>query len=191
MGPALDHLTRRLLDTPPDFLDEPRIGRTGQVAVAAVVNDLLLQHGARAPLQALRRFENGSARSDRNRLAVALVMAWLLADRVFVDHGIAQPALLALLDETATELAGATPAHQFALDTERREELVRVVLARLSLRPAGETQAQASDRLSALSGVERQRLIEASRAAEQRAREIRAALARKAADEAADKFSRE
>lgn len=190
-GPALELLTRRLLDTPPDFLDEPRIGKTGQVVVPAVVNDLLQRHGARAPLQALRRFESSDARQDRNRLAVTLVMAWLLAQDWFVAQHIAQDALLALLDDTAAELAQATPAHRFALDPERREELARVVLARLSARPEGESEAQATDRLSALSGVERRRLIEASRAAEQRAREIRAALAQKAAEESADKWTRE
>ncbi len=66
-----------------------------------------------------------------------------------------------------------------------------MVLARLDYRPAGETIAQATDRLSGISGTERRHLIEASRAAEQRARELREALARKAAEESADKWSRE
>ena len=39
-GPPLDGLLRRLLETPPDFLAEPLIGRTGQVDVAAVVWDV-------------------------------------------------------------------------------------------------------------------------------------------------------
>ena len=66
-----------------------------------------------------------------------------------------------------------------------------VALARLGFVPAGETPEQAADRLTAISGMERRRLLEASRAAEQRARQIREALARKAAEEAADKWSRE
>jgi hypothetical protein len=36
---SLDALLRRLIDTPPDFLDPPRRGREGQLQVAAVVND--------------------------------------------------------------------------------------------------------------------------------------------------------
>jgi len=59
------------------------------------------------------------------------------------------------------------------------------------VRPAGETAAQAQDRLAAVSSGERLRVIEAARLAEERAREIREALARKAAQEAADKWTRE
>ena len=55
----------------------------------------------------------------------------------------------------------------------------------------GETVAQATDRLSAISGTERRRLLEASRAAEARARAIREALIKKQAEESADKWTRE
>ena len=65
------------------------------------------------------------------------------------------------------------------------------MLARLRFRPQGESVAQATDRLSALSGIERKRLLAASRAAEARARAIREALIRKQAEASADKWSRE
>jgi hypothetical protein len=68
---------------------------------------------------------------------------------------------------------------------------VRVALARVGLRPAGETIAQAQDRLMTLSSAERQRVMRAARAAEERARAIREALARKAAQESADKYTRD
>jgi len=61
----------------------------------------------------------------------------------------------------------------------------------LDYRPEGESEAQAKDRLSALSSTERQRLLDESRDAEKRAREIRQALARKAAEQSADKWTRE
>jgi hypothetical protein len=74
---------------------------------------------------------------------------------------------------------------------ERREELARLTLARLGLRPEGESEAEATDRLSALSATERYRLVQASREAEARARKVRKALMRKQAKEAADKWTRE
>jgi hypothetical protein len=120
-----------------------------------------------------------------------MIGAWLLADPWFLAQRLDPAALLQALGEVAAELAAATPAHRFGVDGERREELARTMLARLGYRPAGETQAQATDRLAAISATERRRLLEASRAAEQRAREIRVALARKVADEAADKWTRE
>lgn len=190
-GPSLEVLTHRVAEMPPEFLAEPRINNAGAVSVAALVNDLLHLHGARAPAAELARFRGGTPSADRNRLALVMIGVWLLADEWFVSKELAQAQLLQVFAETLVELASATAAHKFVGDPDRREELVRIVLARLDFRPKGETVDQATDRLSSISGTERKRLLEASRAAEQRAREIRAALAQKAAEESADKWSRE
>ena len=193
-GPHLETLTHRLADTPVEFLAEPRIAGVANaqaVAVAALVNDILLLHGARAPAASLQGFVGAQVKADRNRLALAMILCWLLADDWFIEQQLPQPALLQVLGEAARELAASTPAHQFTQDPERREELARIVLARLGFRPRDESVAQSTDRLSAISGTERRRLLEASRLAEQRAREIREALAKKAAEESADKWSRE
>lgn len=193
-GPHLETLTHRLADTPVEFLTEPRIAGVANaqaVAVAALVNDILLLHGARAPAASLQGFIGAQVKADRNRLALAMILCWLLADDWFIGQQLPQPALLQVLGEAARELAASTPAHQFTQDPERREELARIVLARLGFRPRDESVAQSTDRLSAISGTERRRLLEASRLAEQRAREIREALAKKAAEESADKWSRE
>ena len=190
-GPLLETLTRRLAETPPEFLDEPRLGDKAGVAVPALVHDLLRMHGARSEAKVLARFASNDAARDRNRLALVQLACWLLADRWFIEAACAAEALLGLLDVDAAELAAATSAHKFVRDPDRREELARVVLARLGYRPQGETVAQATDRLSAISGTERKRLVAASRAAEERAREIREALAKKAAAESADKWTRE
>lgn len=191
VGPLLETLTRRLAETPPDFLDEPRIGDRGNVAVPALVHDLLQMHGAQAGRDALRRFTSNDARADRNRLALAQIGCWLLADDWFLAAGCSGDALLTRLDGDLVELAAVTPAHRFVQDPDRREELARVLLAHLGYRPAGESEAQATDRLSRISGTERQRLLAASRAAEERARAIREALAKRAAEESADKWTRE
>jgi len=190
-GPLLETLTRRLAETPPDFLDEPRLGDRPGVAVPAVVHDLLRMHGARTDAKALARFASSDAARDRNRLALVQLLCWLLAEGWFIEASCGAAALLGLLGGDATELAAATASHKFVRDPDRREELARVVLARLGYRPQGETVAQATDRLSSLSGTERKRLVAASRAAEERAREIREALAKKAAAESADKWTRE
>lgn len=190
-GPPLETLLRRLADTPQEFLDEPRIGAAGQVSVPAVVNDLLARIASRAPVVALQRFQGRDRASDRNRLMVALVMAWLLADDWFESARLPQVELIRVLADTGAELAACAGALNYVEDPERREELARLTLARLGLRPAGETPEQASDRLSAISASERKRLLEASRAAEARARAIREALVRKQAEASADKWTRE
>jgi hypothetical protein len=191
IGPILEVLTRRLAETPPDFLDEPRIGASGHIFVPALVNDLLRLHGARAQAATLVRFHGKDVKSEHNRLALVMIVAWLLADDWFVAAGIRQEDILRVLIDAVAELASVTSPHKFVTDPDRREELARVVLARLNYRPAGETVTQATDRLVGLSSMERRRLLEASRAAEERARAIRKALAKKAAEESADKWTRE
>src|SRR5437016_4195146 len=190
-GPMLETLLRRVAETPPDFLREPRIGSAGEIHVMAVVHDLLDLLGATATARELTAFLGEDSRRDRNRLAVVLLLSWLLADDGFRARSVAGPDALRLLTEGATELATQTPSRKFVDDPDRREELVRFTLARLALRPAGETDCQAEDRLTSLSGAERARVLRASREGEQRARAIREALARKAAEESADKWTRE
>jgi hypothetical protein len=190
-GPLLEALTRRLAEAPEEFLAEPRLEGRGIVEVAAVVGDLCVLLGGRAPASALAHFTGLDAKPDRNRLAITLLLAWLLSDPWFRRAPPAVAPLLALLGDGAQELSTLTPARKFVTDPDRREELARFALARLELRPAGETVAQAQDRLTTLSGTERARVLKASRAAEQRARAIREALVRKAAQESADKWTRE
>ena len=190
-GPNIETLTRRLVDTPPDFLDEPRIGKAGRVAVAALVNDLIARYGKRLTERELSRFEADKPGPDRNRLALVMITVWLLDDRWFLSAQVAPADIARVLDETIGDLATTTAANKFVSDPDRREELARMILAHLDFVPQGETPAQATDRLSSISTTERRRLLEASRAAQQRAREIREALIKKAAEESADKWTRE
>lgn len=190
-GPPLELLLRRLADTPPDFLDEPKIGHSGQVFVPAVVNDLLARIVQRQTPEALDRFRGKDTGADRNHLQLVLILTWLLADEWFAEACLGAGEVLDLLDETARELAASTSAKKFITDPDRREELARTGLARLGYRPAGETEAQATDRLSALSVSERNRLLKASQAAEARARKIREQLIKKQAEASADKWTRE
>lgn len=189
-GPPLPALLQRVAETPKDFLAEPRIRAAGQVHVAAVVGDLIASLGADVGTGALERFA-GKGPADRNFLAVVLVLCWVLADPWFVSAAPTKSELLALLGDAASELAAATSARKFVEDPDRREELVRVTLAAIGCRPAGESEAQAEDRLTSLSSAERARVVEAARAAELRARQIREALRKKAAEESADKYTRE
>lgn len=190
-GPSLEPLLRRLMETPPDFLDPPRRGKDGRVHVAAVVNDVLASHGCVSPMPVLVTLSGELGAVSANQLTLAAVMAWLLSDETWRGRELDRAALPALFSDAVPALAADTAATRYVLEPERREELVRTAVARLGLLPEGETANQAADRLASVSGVERRRLLEASRAAEARARAIREALARKAAEESADKWTRE
>jgi hypothetical protein len=190
-GPALEVLLRRLAETPRDFLDLPRVGATGSVHVRALVFDLSHQIGEALTEADFPNFADFPDKpKNANWLTLCAIGCWLLSDESLREH-VRKPALLLYLGQTLQALAGEYAAQRYLLDSERREELARITLTDLGLRPAGETEAQAQDRLQALSSIERRRIIAAARAAEKRAREIREALIQKAAAEAADKSSRE
>jgi hypothetical protein len=189
-GPTLEHLLRRLAETPIDFLTEPHTtSGKGVIHVAAVAADLLALHGCATT--DLSTLDPDGSPPARRRAGVSLLLCWLLADAQLIAAKIPAPALAQLLIQGAAELASQNAAAHYRDDSERREELVRFALARLDLRPSGETVAQAQDRLTALSSIERNRVLAASREAEARSRAIREALARKAARESADKHTRE
>lgn len=190
-GPPLESITRRIAETPAEFLLAPRIGTAGDVHVPAVVYDTLRQLGISIPLPDLAVFAGRDPKTDRTRLSIALLACWTLADEGLRSASSDLPSVLVLLRDDAGELATHSTAAKITQDPDRREELARLVLARLNLRPAGETLAQAQDRLTTLSSAERARILKASRQAEERASAIRAALVSKAAEESADKSTRE
>jgi hypothetical protein len=195
-GPLLETLLRHLADCPADFLAEPRIGKKGAVEVAAVVADVIyaLDPAAReaAPLtiKQIAYFQATSA-EERNRLRMTLVMCWLLHAEWFQQQTLTAETVWQLLKTQPAALAAFTPADKFITDPDRREELARTCLKALDFLPARETETQAQDRLTTLSTAERQRVIQAAQAAEQRARDIRDAMAREAALEAQMKGMRE
>ncbi len=189
-SPPLEALLRRIVDTPPDFLAEPKFGARGIVQVDAIVADVAGLFGARAAVEELVPFASPDANA-RNRLALALIACWLVAGDCFRAAGVTPVEVVRALNATATDLSAHATALSFHTDPDRREELARTLLARLGLRPEGETEAQAQDRLTSVSAAERQRTVAAARGASARARKIREALAKKAAEESADKMWRE
>ena len=190
-GPYLQYLTRRLAECPAEFLDPPRIGKKGEVFVDAVVFDLLLDLGGYHPAKLdIVPFQSNSEKST-NRLRLVLIAAWLLHDRWFtVQRRFAKEAL-AFLRDGPEEIAALISAEQFVLDPDRREELARLCLAALGLRPKGESSAQAEDRLVTLSSVKRSRFVRATFEKMKQARKLREAMEAKAAREASARAMRE
>lgn len=207
-GPLLQQLTRRLAETPADMLAEPAIGSAKGVETGAVVGDVLRGLGLLNPearwLASLH--PDKADNKQRNLLRVMLIAAWLLADPWFrgkaAATSVAADAQNWLYGGSIGELAALTHADALVKDDDRREELARLCLKALGFVPHGEHAAQAQDRLEAISSVERQRVVAASRsvqeaarkrraAEEQRERKVREEMAKKAAEEAAAKGTRE
>jgi hypothetical protein len=194
-GPQLEILMRRLSECPADFLSEPRtIDGIGQVEVAAVVFDLLRDLGGR-PLTkkeaTIFKVSNPKSKDERNHLRLVLIAGWMLHDSWFRSRGRFAEQTFELLTKGLKEVAKLVDPPKFVSDPDRREELARLCLQGLGLRPAGESILQAQDRLTTLDSAERGRVVQAAREAEKRARLIREEMARKAAEEAAANYGRE
>lgn len=190
-GPPLERLVRRLVELPADFRRSPLVGGVGAIDVAAVANDLVIGLGGRRLQDGQARLLSADATGARairrasNRRSLALAACWLLADPWFVAAGLADEVAV-VLAEGLDRFADAVPVDLLLTDDDRREELVRVVLAALGLRPAGESAAQSADRLAALDTVAREVVLTETRKAEQRAAEVRRRLEeQRLADEAA------
>jgi hypothetical protein len=191
-GPQLEALTHRLSECPPEFLLEPRHGEAGTIDVPAIVGDHLrsLVHGnlddeAKKCVEAVAGFA-------LPRQQLLAIVAWLLHDRWFLGRPNLAPAVCRLLlADNLGRLSEMVRPETMVGDPDRREELVRVCLNALGLRPQGESVVQATDRLTTLDSVERDRVVRKTRAAEARARKIREEMAKKAAQEAAARYSPE
>ena len=188
-GPSLEPLLQRLSDCPAEFLDVAGKANPSSVDVVAIVCDLMRTLTPDDPpelesshLAAIRK------RTVKGRTLIAIT-CWLLSDPWFLGRPHLSPLMWKLLaSETLARIAGLVRPDQFVNDADRREELVRTCLAQLGLRPAGESAAQAADRLTTLDSSERERVLRATAAAERRAREIREAMARNRAQESASRY---
>lgn len=191
-GPLLESLTHRLSECPPEFLLSPRVGNAGEIDVAAIVADHFRATGIRPPAAgALARFRTAADPVAFNRLRLIAVAAQLLHDPWFLGRRDLAQQMWDLLEQGLDAMAAVVKAETAVTDPDRREELVRRCLKHLGLRPKGETVAQAADRLTMLDSVERSRVLRQTREVEARARQVRQTMAKRAAEEAAAKVTRE
>ena len=179
--PSIAALTRRLAETPSEFLDVNRVD------VEAVVSDLIRDLGG-AWFDARRAapFAN-----DPRRRAAILIASWLLHDEWFREQRQFAEAAYQFLRSGLDEVSAIVEPSQFVSDPDRREELARRALRALQVVPAGESAQQASDRLATLDSIERVKVLRDTRAAQKRIAEIQEAMRKKAAEEAAAAYGRE
>lgn len=186
--PELSEL-ERLLETSNASLMDP------SVQVRAIVNDALISLGMEAlDLRESKRLapeKNADARDAVVKLSCRLLLHPFFKAWAMECGPEGRESLLTAILSQAGERARERGAEHYAADPDGREELSRVVLSGIGARPAGETQAQAENRLKAVDSIERKKVMERAKQAEKRSREIREALERKEAEEAASKMSRE
>ena len=191
--PPLAEFLRWLAEMPYVFSAEPLGFDKGQVAVAAVVADLWETYlGTLHQENVLAAFRpSKTGKLERNRLRWVLAACHLLWHPALRGCSIKPEQLNRLLIQELAQLATAEEAESLRTEEERREELIRRTLRALELQLPGESMQEAEDRLTQVDSVERRRLLRAAAEKEKRASEVREMMARRAAEEAAAKVSRE
>jgi hypothetical protein len=177
---------------PPAFRLVPEGFEGGRVRVRAVIGDLMETMFGDAPEALLAAFDKvATTKVELNRLQWVLAAAHVLWHPTLRSASPQRTGVEKLLVQDLSALAVAVPSASLVSDEERREELARRVLAAAGLRLPGESATQAADRLKQVDSVERRRVLAAAAERERRSREVREMMARKAAEEAAAKVSRE
>lgn len=191
MTASVAQLVHRLAGCPEDFLAAPRVGRDGVVDVGAVLGDAVRGLGTELPDSWLATASPAATDPGTERwLRAVLVTCWLAADPALAGT-VTAPGLLGLLSTDLRAVTDLVAPEDLVRDPDRREELARLLLRACEAVPDGETAEQAADRLATLDSVSRTRVEAEARAAEQRAREVREAMERRRAEEAAARASRE
>ncbi len=191
--PPLAGWLRWIAERPPILNAAPEGFPDGRVRVRAVVADLheeLFDAPAEEPL--LSACDAGEpTRAERSRLGWILAASHVLSHPAIREAALKHDRVVKLLVQELPALAALVPPERLEREEERREELVRRVLRAAQLRLPGESAADGEDRLRQVDTVERHRVVAAAAERERRAREVREAMAKKAAEEAAAKVSRE
>lgn len=185
--PTISELIHHIKRCPVDFLGEPVRGGKGDVYTEALVNDSWrrLSGNPVAP----RRVEISAQERTVSELKLMQICCWALSHPFFAQVKLQW--FESFFTEGLREIAPLVKSEEWVNDEERAEELARMLMHACNAVPAGETTAEAQDRFEAVNTLRRLKVIEESRAAIERAREIRRKMAEKKAREAANVYARE
>ncbi|WP_154794298.1 hypothetical protein [Occultella kanbiaonis] len=181
-GPALADLMRDLAATPPDVWD-PGVDALAlwSDTLADVARERPDGRDAHGPAEPLAPLAQGPTRAAIGILAALLHgpalrpwTGWWASER-----------LTEAAQRMVGTLAAYVPPTQWVADSRSREEAARLFLELLGLRPAGESEAVATDRLTALSSPALAAALAELAQEQRRAAELAAQLADKRAREAA------
>ena len=187
IGPPVSELIHYIKQCPPDFLKAPVLKGQGEVYTEALVNDIwrFLRKQTVAPAKIDLKADQRSS----EELLLIQICCWLATHPFFA--GVSPEWFESLVHKGFKDVAGLVKPELWLSDEERAEELSRIVLREARVVPEGESKEEAEDRLDSVDTVKRRKVLEESKAAIERAREIRRRMAEAKAREAANVYGRE
>ncbi len=191
-GPDLTSMIHHLQSCPHEFLMAPKTARKSGIHTGALCHDLMwsLQEESYVTRE-IAPFSLPKAKKKTPFLKTIQVCCWLFSFPWFRGKDDLLYPIRQFLTSGLQEIAAHVSADLLLEDRERSEELCRMALFACDLVPAGETTAQAMERLETVSTMKRKELLQATAKAHKRAMEIKRAMAEKAAREAANVYGRE
>ena len=198
-GPPLQELIDHLILIPGEFTgrSEKTADVNVKINISAIINDLLLDLGG-VPLSDEEIPANFNSKKENkpetyNYLKLISILCYIYEYRFFIENKSGSEKIKSfLLSQRLVDLSSAVKSSdEFITDPERREEICRAALDAAGFYPEGENEQNARDRLSTLDSVERKIILTRTAEAQKKAKELREAMMRKEAEEAASKMSRE
>jgi hypothetical protein len=198
-GPSLIELLDRLVNCPAEFSLTPLVQNPtdelpkGVLYLPALFFDLYFHFTGTFPNTTQTDFLKISSKKDNiNILNIYSISIYTLFHPFFKDKKELGEKLILLFKKELIGYKGLILANKFLQDPERREELIRFLLFHLGFAPNGETEKYAIGRLSTLDSIERVKLIDAARQAQiKREAEIKEAIRKREAEEAASRMTGE
>ncbi|TGL55770.1 hypothetical protein EHQ59_03010 [Leptospira kemamanensis] len=130
--------------------------------------------------------------SNLHLKALHVILANLLYDQESEIPEFPKETFFDYLTNTLPKLCEIVPDYTtWTTDAERAEELVRSVFHSLNLTPKNETKEYFHDRYRSIDSRERMRILDETKKAQERAKEILRQLKQKEEEEAASKYNRE
>ncbi|MEQ8350463.1 MAG: hypothetical protein RH862_03210 [Leptospiraceae bacterium] len=186
----IHQLMRRLSGCPSSIYGFSGLEARGPVPVA-IAQDTVFHLGGSA-LDGKTRESLLQMQAHRPEEAAFMMLGcFLISDSVFYQRSDLLDGCISLLLKGFSDLAAVSRAADFVSNTDRREEFVRLCLNHLQLRPSGESKEMFKNRWESLDTVHRVALMQKAAELRKRQEELRKAMERKAAEEAASKWSRE
>lgn len=187
-APSISELIHHIKLCPPQFLRQPRIKSSGEIHTEALVNDTwrLLAKQPAAPAKIRLKAD----RRPTTELVLIQIICYL-ASHPFFRELPSQAWFMELIQNGLVEVAPLVKAEQWLNDEERAEEVARIIMHACRQIPDGETATSAADRFESVNTVKRLKVIEKSKAAMERTRELQRKMAEAKAREAANVYARE
>ena len=197
-GPELYYLIQKLQNTPLSLIQENIIDSekktNKQQHVLSISKSVFFNMGQDTKdwnSFELLNFNKKDVQIEIKYLQISLLILNILNDDFFYNRSENILNAKKLFGENLINLVKLIEPTEFIFDDERREELIRYILLNLNYYPKGENENKAKDRFTSIDSIERKRMIDASIAAQKRAKELREAMERQEAEEAASKWNRE